>query len=73
MQTKNTLHHIKRVIEYLYQDEHKHFESCSREEQKNHIFNSVKYLDIYFGNVEDIRSIAYSALKRTDDKAKNDG
>lgn len=66
METKNALHHIKRVIEYLYHDEHKHFESCGKEEQAGHIFNSVKYLDIHFENVEDIRFIAYSALKKSD-------
>ena len=68
METKNALHHIKRVIEYLYHDEHKHYESSSKQDQESHIFNSVRYLDIYFDNVEDIRFIAFAALKKTEDK-----
>jgi len=66
VENKNALNHIKKVIEYLYYDELKHFESSSKEDQKTHIFNSVRYLDIYFENVEDIRFIAYSALKKSD-------
>jgi len=34
METKNALHHIKRVIEYLYHDEHKHYESSSKQDQE---------------------------------------
>ena len=68
METKNALHHIKKVIEYLYHDEHKHYESSSKQDQESHIFKSVRYLDIYFDNVEDIRFIAYAALKKPKDK-----
>lgn len=68
---KNVLYHIKKVIEYLYYDEHKDFESSCRENQENHIFNSVKYLDSFFSNVEDIKSIAYTYLKRTDDRKQS--
>ena len=36
------LHALQNVIEYLFRDEHRHYEECDR--PRNHIFRSVRTL-----------------------------
>jgi len=42
---KTTLKHLEKVIEYLYLEEYKHYQASDNSSKKNHIFNSIKYID----------------------------
>lgn len=37
---------IQAVLDYLYEDERKHYEECPRRERKGHIFESLETLRI---------------------------
>ena len=42
--SNTTLYNINKIIDYLYKDEHKHYLECDEDDQENHIFKSIKYL-----------------------------
>jgi hypothetical protein len=35
---------LEKIIVYSYDEEKKHFESCTPEEKQNHIFNSLEVI-----------------------------
>ncbi len=48
--TDEIMTYLRRVIEYNYENEKKHFEECEKEQQENHIFNDVKALQEWADN-----------------------
>lgn len=41
---KETLQAMRRVIQYNYEDEEKHFNECEPKDRKTHIFKDLKFL-----------------------------
>jgi len=52
--SKEDLHlHLQRVVSYLWVEEMNHYDASDKHERKNHIFQSLLYLDEFLDNLEE--------------------